>query len=101
MNKRHLIFQWISFITGLVSIAGIIIFLNWPGRNSGLEGLARFFKAAAVCLPIIIIPGISSIVIGIKADPEKKFKWWLIPACGALTVVFGFFALLFILSKIG
>ncbi len=100
MSKKDKTLQLPSFLTGLVSVVGVIMFLSWPGRNSGLEGLARFYKAVAVCLPITLIPGILSFILGINAGPKKKFKWWLIPACSILVTVFGFFALLFIIMLI-
>ena len=81
-----------SFISGLISAGGLAAFFILMGRGPsyGLEQLATFYQAAIVCLPIMLVFGISSLIAGFRVESEARFKWWLLPGGATLALVIGY-----------
>jgi len=81
-----------SFISGLISAGGLVAFFVLMGRGQsyGLEQLATFIQVAIVCVPIMLVFGISSLIAGFRVESESRFKWWLLPGGATLALVSGY-----------
>jgi len=90
MNEKKKRKPMASFISGLISAAGLVAFFVLMGRGPsyGLEQLASFYQSAIICLPIMIVFGISSLITGFQVESETKFKWWLLPGGVTIALVF-------------
>lgn len=55
------------------------------GPSKGLEELAKFFIASAICVPFILVGGIRSLLLGWSIrKTNREVLFWLIPVFIAL-----------------
>jgi len=89
MNEKRKRSPKASFISGLISAAGLVAFFILMGRGPsyGLEQLATFFQSAIVTVPIMLVFGISSLISGFRVKSQTRFKWWLLPGGVTLALV--------------
>jgi hypothetical protein len=92
MNEKNKRSPKASFISGLISAAGLVAFFVLMGRGPsyGLEQLATFFQATIVTVPIMLVFGVSSLISGFRVESETGFKWWLLPGGATLALVIGY-----------
>lgn len=77
--------EWLSFSSGLFSNAGVIVLYLAAGWDKKLSESIGMINSWA---PIIAVFCIMSLAFSNAAGKTKGIKWWLIPACLSIIVLF-------------